>query len=235
MPSPTPNEPVRSVADLMVELRERAALELLDCQWDGIAYAAHRRHQPHRNAACPICQGDVPRIADIAMRAAAPVVEELNKVRADLVTAQREREQFRTSLPAEVQDYWFWRHRAEKAEAELGKSRQAAKDLGEIVVHLTDLIRDAWLHGVANPFEALHMLGNHLAQALTDDENPDEHNAAFRALEAKRHEWTSLAEQVKRVRELHVEHAHSGTCKFCWLAWPCDTIRALDGTEADRD
>lgn len=70
-----------------------------------------------------------------------------------------------------------------------------------------------------------------LAQQALDDKNTAAARATnqYAALHVER---DRLAEQVKRVRGLHREHVHSGTCKFCWLAWPCPTIRALDGAEA---
>lgn len=65
MTPPTPYERLR--AALLTELNER--------QWDGIAYAAHGRHKPHRNAGCRVCQGDVDAIADLVASTALRVVE----------------------------------------------------------------------------------------------------------------------------------------------------------------
>lgn len=65
MTTPTPHERLRAV--LLAELNER--------QWDGIAYAAHGRHKPHRNAGCRVCQADVDAVADLMASTALRAIE----------------------------------------------------------------------------------------------------------------------------------------------------------------
>ncbi|TDD31674.1 hypothetical protein E1287_25780 [Actinomadura sp. KC06] len=80
------------------------------------------------------------------------------------------------------------------------RSKAANEDLGEIIVRLTELMREAFRHGATDPFEALHMLGNSLAEMLTaDDENADEHNVAFRALEERRKADAALKADHERL------------------------------------
>ena len=53
------------------------------------------------------------------------------------------------------------------------------------------------------------------------------------ALLAAVDERDALATAVERVRALHVEQ-YAGCCNACDSLWPCDTIRALDESEADK-
>ena len=46
-------------------------------------------------------------------------------------------------------------------------------------------------------------------------------------------ERDALATAIERVRALHVEQ-YAGCCNACDSLWPCDTIRALDESEADK-
>lgn len=89
---------------------------------------------------------------------------------------------------------------------DLERSKRASEDLGAIVVQLTELMREAFRHGASEPFEALHMIGNSLAEMLTDaDEDAGEHNLAFQFLEAKRLAVQAEREELRAKWEILVE------------------------------
>ena len=77
---------------------------------------------------------------------------------------------------------------------------------------LAELRRDA---------ESWHMLGGERVLPLLN------------ALDVARAERDALAAAVERVRALHVEQ-YEGCCNACDSLWPCDTIRALDESEANK-
>lgn len=72
--------------------------------------------------------------------------------------------------------------------ANLKQARRGAQELGKTVVFLTRLIKDAFVRGADDPIDALHMLGNFLAEIFEDEGglSTDEHNRVYRALEARR-------------------------------------------------
>lgn len=169
--------------------------------------------------------------------------------------------------------------------AEIEWRKRGGKELGKVVVRLSELIKDAFQRGEGDPIGALQMLGDYLAHLFEDEGGlpTDEHNRVYRALEDRRRDlaeverlraelakaleeerhqretaeaalrgWKKekadrdqLSEQVKRVRALHFPIcAYVGdpdddelilACNHCEVPSPCDTIRALDGEEADRD
>ena len=84
----------------------------------------------------------------------------------------------------------------------LNRSRSGARELGQIVVFLTDLMKDAFQRGGSDPIGALHMLGNHLAEALVSDEDADEFNRVYRALEQRRGEVPQLRADLEQCRSM---------------------------------
>lgn len=96
---------------------------------------------------------------------------------------------------------------------------------------------------LAAAHERAEMFGTRLQQAL-DDKNTAAAHATNRY--SRLHlEHTRLAEELKRVSDLHRPvAAHAGdpddddtlttACAYCSVPYPCQTITALDGTEAGR-
>lgn len=81
--------------------------------------------------------------------------------------------------------------------AEVEQMKRGGAELGKIVAFLGDLIKDAYVRGADDPIDALHMLGNVVAEVFEDEGglSPDEFNRVYRALEARR------AEEEKHRRE----------------------------------
>lgn len=114
----------------------------------GLASVEHARSMIAEQAASLIKAGSAPfisaRVVGLAVdhirRAETERDEahaELERLRDELVEAQREREQYRTSLPAEVQDYWAWRKRSELVEAERDRlAEQVKRGLQELAAAL---------------------------------------------------------------------------------------------------
>jgi hypothetical protein len=97
--------------------------------------------------------------------------------------------------------------------AALEKSRRASKELGKAVVFLTELMKDAFQQGGTDPIGALHMIGNHLAEALVPYEDAEKFDRAFRALETKQHELREIESERDRLvvqHALNVASARSG-------------------------
>ncbi len=90
---------------------------------------------------------------------------------------------------------------AVELQAERDQLRRGGRELGGIVTHLTELIKDAWKEGATDPVGALHMLGNHLAEILPDGGGlcVDEFDKTYRALEEHR---AKVAELRARVDDL---------------------------------
>jgi hypothetical protein len=92
-----------------------------------------------------------------------------------------------TTTPTEV----------ERLRAELDQAKRGGKELGKSIVVLMELIKDAYLRGADDPIDALHMLGNMLAEVFEDEGglSPDDFNRVHRALEYRR------SEEEERLRE----------------------------------
>lgn len=99
--------------------------------------------------------------------------------------------------------------------AERDALKRGGEELGKFVEALTGLIRDAYRHGATDPIEAVHMLGNHLAEVFEDEGGLpiDEYNRVFRALEDQRHKRDALkaelAEVVRRTLNAAADKLHA--------------------------
>jgi hypothetical protein len=93
-------------------------------------------------------------------------------------------------------------------EAERDQIQRGGQELGGIVTYLTELINDAWKTGATDPIAALHMLGDHLAEALPEEGEVDGFNATYRALEEHRVKGAELKARVDDLRkQLEAESA----------------------------
>lgn len=83
--------------------------------------------------------------------------------------------------------------------ADLEQTRRGGRELGKTLVFLTELIKGAYLRGADDPIDALHMLGDHLAEVLEGEGglSVDDFNRVYRALEERR----KTEAEVRRLRE----------------------------------
>jgi hypothetical protein len=66
--------------------------------------------------------------------------------RTELAEVTAERDRYRQSLPVEAQDYWYWRQRAETAEARVDEMADAHVEIARLTDgwRTTDHLRDEW-------------------------------------------------------------------------------------------
>ncbi|MEU4825090.1 hypothetical protein AB0H37_24730 [Actinomadura sp. NPDC023710] len=126
--------------------------------------------------------------------------------------------------------------------AELEKSRAANRELGRIVEHLGDLIKNAFSNGAEDPIEALHTLGNYLAETLVLD--GVEYDRAYQALEDRRRDdaalKAALAEERLQLEQVRAalkpkETPPASGAAACELA-ECEQFREwMSGGKANAD
>ncbi|MFE9099786.1 hypothetical protein [Actinomadura geliboluensis] len=154
--------------------------------------------------------------------------DEVERLSTELAETQREREQYRLSLPAEVQDYWAWRKRCELVEAELDAARAEVERLR---AELATAVQER--HDFAANLEALYAtdpeqrgLGGLLQVERMQRKTAEE---GWEKAEAERDEAREQATGMVRILNGLLRHADL-----------TDDVRieiqnALGGTEPGRD
>lgn len=93
-----------------------------------------------------------------------------------------------------------------EVEAERDMLKRGGAELGKTLVFLAELIKDAYVRGADDPIDALHMLGNYLAEVPASEGGLhfDDFSRVYRALEDRRKaegEVERLRAEVKREQE----------------------------------
>jgi hypothetical protein len=137
----------------------------------------------------------------------AEIEQQIERARTEVgqIAAEGPHRRFRMSIPAQpdrdsdliISDAL---DKAMAVLANLKQARRGAQELGKSVVFLAELIKDAYVRGADDPIDALHMLGNYLAEVLEDEGglSVDEHNRVHRAMEDRRAE----AERIEAERDV---------------------------------
>lgn len=190
---------------------------------DHIAATIHRRICEHSREDCIENLGDCERATDSAMPLVSTALDEGNALARlladalnDAIRTLRELAEKAAGEPIPFDDFDLY------AEVVDGALNAAAE-------------RDALVAAIERQKE-----GREYLRAERDALRNWSHDlqVELKGAEAQRQmllaERDALAAAVERVRALHVEQ-YAGCCNACDSLWPCDTIRALNESEADHD